>query len=157
MNAEDSLSQIVRAFHKANFEAVLVGNAAAALQGAPVTTLDFDFFYRDTEMNEVKIEQIRKSLSAYWFPANDLTRIKRLINEENNLVIDLLPDVIGVKSFAGVRARSTELKFEVGTLLVASLNDVIASKTAANRPKDLAVLDILRETQYEIEESKKRT
>jgi hypothetical protein len=78
-----------------------------------------------------------------------------LVNEENNLVIDLLPDLIGVNSFAGVRARSTELKFEVGTLLVASLKDVIASKTAANRPKDLAVLDLLQETQNEIEKYKK--
>ena len=33
---------------KAGLEAVLIGNAGAALQGAPVTTVDFDFFFRRT-------------------------------------------------------------------------------------------------------------
>ena len=43
MNAEPLLKKIAETLHKARLEAVMVGNAAAALHGAPVTTLDIDF------------------------------------------------------------------------------------------------------------------
>ena len=40
-----------------NTEAIMVGNAAAAIQSAPVTTLDFDFMYRKTRSNLKKLKQ----------------------------------------------------------------------------------------------------
>ena len=46
MNAEPILTKIAQTFREARLEVILVGNAAAALQGAPVTTLDFDFMFR---------------------------------------------------------------------------------------------------------------
>lgn len=48
MNAERILVRVADALAKCRLEAVLIGNAAAALQGAPVTTLDFDFMFRRT-------------------------------------------------------------------------------------------------------------
>lgn len=41
MNATPLLSRIVAALRECSLEAVLIGNAAAAMHGAPVTTLDF--------------------------------------------------------------------------------------------------------------------
>jgi hypothetical protein len=46
MNATPLLSRIVIALQECGLEAVLIGNAAAAMHGAPVTTLDFDFAIR---------------------------------------------------------------------------------------------------------------
>jgi hypothetical protein len=43
VNAAPVLSEVARAINEGALEAVLIGNAAAALQGAPVTTVDFDF------------------------------------------------------------------------------------------------------------------
>jgi hypothetical protein len=48
-------------------EAVMIGNAASALQGAPVTTLDIDFMFRETPKNMEKlksfaIETLEKTL-----------------------------------------------------------------------------------------------
>lgn len=48
MNAGPLLDAVVAALTEARLEAVLIGNAAAALQGAPVTTVDFDFMFRST-------------------------------------------------------------------------------------------------------------
>lgn len=42
MTAAPLLNSIVAALAAARLEAVLIGNAAAAIHGAPVTTLDFD-------------------------------------------------------------------------------------------------------------------
>ena len=43
MNAAPLLNSVVAALVEARLEAILIGNAAAAIQGAPVTTVDFDF------------------------------------------------------------------------------------------------------------------
>ena len=51
MNAESLLHKIARVFAEHHLEAVMVGNAAAALHGAPVTTLDIDFMFRKTPAN----------------------------------------------------------------------------------------------------------
>jgi hypothetical protein len=47
-----------------------------ALQGAPVTTLDFDFLFRKTPRNLAKLKAVAKSLGAVvmkpYYPASDL-------------------------------------------------------------------------------------
>ena len=43
MDASSLLETIARAFGNEHLEVVLIGSAAAALEGAPVTTDDFDF------------------------------------------------------------------------------------------------------------------
>jgi len=42
MDARPVLFRIARLLEEHGLEAVLIGNAAAVLQGAPVTTVDFD-------------------------------------------------------------------------------------------------------------------
>ena len=76
-------------------EAVLIGNAAAALQGAPVTTIDFD--------------------SCFPRPR-------------------------------GMRDRASVLEIDGVPIRVAALADIIRSKRAARRSRDLAVLEILEKT-----------
>jgi hypothetical protein len=48
-----------------------------------------------------------------------------------------------VRSFEGLRRRATRVPFGTANLAVASLADIIKSKKAAGRPKDLAVLHVL--------------
>jgi hypothetical protein len=54
--------------------------------------------------------------------------------------------VDGVRSFEGLKRRAEAVRFGRHSLLVASLEDVIKSKAAANRPQDRAVLPLLRMT-----------
>jgi hypothetical protein len=53
MDARPVLFQIARLMAQNGLEAVLIGNAAAALQGAPVTTVDFDFMFHKTPSLEI--------------------------------------------------------------------------------------------------------
>jgi hypothetical protein len=61
--------------------AILIGNAAAALQGAPVTTVDSDFFFRKTPANLKKLKRIAADLGAValqpYYPVSGLIRLMR--------------------------------------------------------------------------------
>ena len=46
VNAEPFLAEVAQHLEALHLDVVLIGNAAAALQGAPVTTVDFDFMFR---------------------------------------------------------------------------------------------------------------
>lgn len=43
MNAAPLLNSVVLALAEVRLEVILIGNAAAAINGAPVTIMDFDF------------------------------------------------------------------------------------------------------------------
>jgi predicted nucleotidyltransferase len=144
MDATPLLAEVARALRKVRLEAVLIGNAAAALQGAPVTTVDFDFLFRKTPRNLAKVKRLAAALHATvlrpYYPASDLFRVMR---DEDALQVDLMAAVHGLRSFEGVRARATSITIDEVPVLVASLADIVKSKRAAGRPRDLAVLEIL--------------
>ena len=81
-----------------------------------------------------------------YYPVSGLFRLQR---ESDGLQIDFMAHIDGVNSYEGVRGRAN--LFEVGgyKLLAASLEDIIRSKRAAGRGKDLAVIDILEKTRDE--------
>jgi predicted nucleotidyltransferase len=144
VDAAPLLSEVVRQLDAVHLETVLIGNAAAALQGAPVTTVDFDFMFRKTPRNLVKMKAVATALRATilrpYYPVSDLYRITR---DDDGLQVDLMATIHGVRSFAGLRERATPIEVGGVTLLVASLDDIIRSKRAAKRPRDLAVLTTL--------------
>ena len=147
MTAEPLLALAARLLAKHRLDAVLIGNAAAALQGSPVTTVDLDFMFRKTARNLSKLRRIADDLDAVvmrpFYPASELYRV---IRDSDGLQFDFMGKVDGVRSFESLRSRSTVAKFGRHELKVASLDDIIRSKKAANRPQDRAVLPVLRRT-----------
>jgi predicted nucleotidyltransferase len=152
MDARPLLIRIAKMLEQHGLEVVLIGNAAAALQGAPVTTVDFDFMFRKTPVNLRKLKALAKALDAVilrpYYPASDLFRIVR---DDDGLQIDFMATVHGVRSLATLRSRAKTMTFGEARLLVASLSDIIRSKRAAGRPRDLAVLQILERSLHEEE------
>jgi hypothetical protein len=150
VNAEPFIAEIAAHLQRLHFEVVLIGNAAAALQGAPVTTVDFDFMFRKTPVNMRKLKDLAVALHATilrpYYPASDLYRVVR---DDDGLQLDFMATVHGIRSFAGLRERATALHFGGSSLLVATLADIIRSKKAARRPRDLAVIDTLEKTYEE--------
>ena len=156
MDVRPVLFQIAALLEEHGLEAVLIGNAAAALQGAPVTTVDFDFMFRKTPANLRKLKAFAGALDAVilrpYYPASDLFRIVR---DEDGLQIDFMATVHGVRSLASLRSRARIVEFDKMKLLVADLSDVVKSKKAAGRPRDKAVLKILEKTLHEDASHKK--
>jgi hypothetical protein len=147
MTAEPLLSTAARLLAKHRLEAVLIGNAAAALQGSPVTTLDLDFMFRKSPANLAKLKRLATDLDAViltpYYPASGLYRVTR---DRDGLQLDFMSKIDGIRSFESLRSRGTVVRFGKFSLVVASLEDVIRSKQAAGRPQDRAILPLLRRT-----------
>ena len=154
MNASPLLEKIARILHTVRLEAVMVGNAAAALHGAPVTTLDIDFMFRKTPANMRKLKVFAKELDAQvlkpYYPVSSLYRV---VNDDTGMQIDFMSMLHGIKSFENLRSDAVEVEFEGYVLKVASLAKIIRSKKTLGRPRDLAVIEILEKT---LDEKKKR-
>jgi hypothetical protein len=147
MTAEPWLAVAARSLAKHRLDAVLIGNAAAALQGSPVTTLDLDFMFRRTPENLTKPKRIAADVGAMLLaPDNPASGLYRLVRDRDGLQFDFMSKVDGVRSFESLKRRAEEVRFGRHALRVASLEDVIKSKAAANRPQDRAVLPLLRMT-----------
>lgn len=147
MNAGPLLKRIAAALRKAGLEAVLVGNAGAALHGAPVTTLDFDFMIRVTPANITKLKRFAVLLQAVvlrpYYPAS---RMYRVMNDDHGIQVDFLATMHGIRSWNRLRSRACTMDLGGEAILVANLADIITSKRAAGRPSDKAVLPVLEET-----------
>src|SRR4051812_33778191 len=78
-------------------------------------------------------------------PITELSNTLRLLGTE--IPIDILLDgIAGGLTFESLKSRAARIAVGRHVALVATLEDVIRSKEAAGRPKDLAMLPILRDT-----------
>src|SRR5215467_15636101 len=81
MDALPILARIAELLERHHLEAILVGNAAAALQGATVTTIDIDFLFRRSPANIRKFKAIADELDAVvlrpYYPVSPRWRVVR--------------------------------------------------------------------------------
>jgi len=142
---ETFVEEVLAALGHCGIEAIVVGSVAALLQGAPVTTEDMDVLVRDTPANRKKLEALEKLLGQRAVQLSPLSSTLRIPTPRAH--IDILFDVLsGGLRFESLRSRCVQLSLSGRIASVAALEDVIASKEAAGRPKDLAQLPILRDT-----------
>jgi predicted nucleotidyltransferase len=147
MDARPILEKVARVLHENGLEAILIGNAAAALRGAPVTTVDIDFLLRKSPRNLAKLKAVATALEGVifkpYYPSSGLIRVCR---DDDGLQLDFMPVIHGFASFEALRAKSEVIDLGGHPLRVATLAAVVKSKEAAGRPRDKAVLDILKKT-----------
>lgn len=147
---------IFRRLTEAGVEFVVVGGVSAVLQGAPVVTQDLDICYRRSPENIKKLASALAPLAPKLrgFPP-DLPVVfdDRMIQMGCNFTLDIAGealDLLGEMSAIGgydrIIGEVQEVAFQDYRLKVLSLAQLIATKEAANRPKDHAVLPVLRAT-----------
>ena len=150
MNADSLLRSVVAALAASRLEAIMIGNAAAAIHGAPVTTADFDFMFRATNVNLTKLKRFADALEATVMrPYYPVSALYRVVNDDRGLQVDFMPVIHGVRSFNSLRSRAQKIELAGGRVWLAALSDIIASKRAAGRARDRAVLEILEKTLHE--------
>lgn len=148
---------VLQMLSEAEVRYVVVGGVAMYLQGANHFTLDVDIGYARSPTNFTALTRaLAKHRARLRGVPDDVPFVldERTFRNTWNLTLrtdlgdlDLLGDVAGVESFEGLWERSVEMDLDGLRIRVASLDDLISMKRAANRPKDqlhLMELEALR-------------
>jgi hypothetical protein len=149
--------RILDALARHGVQYVLIGGLAAAIHGADYVTGDVDITPALGDDNlrrlsaalgelhaRIRVEGEPKGLDF----ANDAASLARastwnLTTDAGDLDITFMP--AGTKGYADLRAHATVIEILGVPTTLASLGDVVRSKEAAARPKDLEALPALRE------------
>jgi hypothetical protein len=79
MDGRPLLSKLAQALHEHGLEAILIGNAAAALNGVPVSRVSIEFLFRKTPANLRKLTAVAKTLGAtVWRATYPVSNVRRL-------------------------------------------------------------------------------
>ncbi len=151
---------ILRALVEGGVEFVLVGGLAAAVHGSPTVTYDVDIAPRQSEENLARLAAVLRALGAVRFTDPDVPleepRAERFTERVEQFAapmgyVDVLRSLRAVGGFDDLAGRAERVEVGEVTVVVAGLDDVIRSKEAAGRPKDLAQLPALRALRRELE------
>jgi hypothetical protein len=163
--AEPDPLEILRALERHGVRYVLIGAAAARIAGAPVVTEDIGVTPATDQANLERLAVALRDLDARLrtpreqegvpFPVDahvlSSAEIWTLTTSAGDLDICFTPS--GTRGYDDLRREASRER--VGndlTVAVASLRDVIRSKEAAGRDKDLAQVPLLRRTLEQIRE-----
>ena len=166
MQAENTdFQSVIALLVEGNVEFVLIGGLAMIWHGASNDSSDIAISYDRSPQNLISLVRVLKSChSRLRNIPNDLPFIldERTCKNALNLMlatdlgeIDLLAEPAGVDSCKGLLERSNEMIVFGKPVRVASLEDLIAMKRAAGRPKDkLHLLELLDLQQFLHDEAK---
>ncbi len=137
-------------------EFVIVGGMSAVLQGAPVVTRDLDICYRRTPQNIARVVSALRALNPrarglpadlpFFFDERTLQLGSNFTPLVGNEELDLLGVMGGIGNYDQIIDGADEMEVAGLQVHVLSLEQLIATKEFANRPKDHATLPILRAT-----------
>lgn len=137
----DKEARFLAALVEEGVDFLVVGLAAAALQGAPAVTQDIDLWFRD--LSDPALARALRKVGATYIPPT-LHNPPLLAGGDAGL-FDVVVHMHGLGTFAQEWRRAVRVPVGAVELRVLPLARVIASKKATNRPKDRAVLPALED------------
>jgi hypothetical protein len=153
-NTPASFAELLRTLRGFECDFVVVGAVAAVLSGSPIMTTDLDVVFERSEANLTRLLAALNDLEAVYRdpagrriePSLDRLRAMQLHLLSTRLGnLDLLTAIGPNWDHAALLTRSTRVDVAGVSVRVLDLDAVIESKIFANRPKDVAILPVLRE------------
>ena len=145
--------ELLRSLVAGEVDFIVVGGVAAVLEGAPVSTFDLDIVYSKDEKNIDRLACVLEDLdSVYVEPSGRRIQptAERLRGGGHHLLrtihgrLDVMGAIGNELTYADLLPRSPRRTLRGLEIAVLDLETLIATKEAADRPKDRAVLDLLR-------------
>ncbi len=149
---------MLAALEAANVDYVVIGGTAAAIGGARHVTVDLDITPDRDRANLDRVAAALRSIgarvhgtppevaSSFQLDGHTLAAGSAWKFHTDHGELDVALDPDGTHGYKDLRRGATHVHVHGLDILVASLEDVIRSKEAANRPRDRAVLPELRRT-----------
>jgi hypothetical protein len=152
-------AEILRLLARTEVEFIVVGMTAGVLRGAPVTTIDLGIVHRRSPENVARLLHVLAELDAVY--RHDPRKLRpnesHLLGPGHQLLttthgdLDCLGTIDQGKSYEDLLEQATEMQLAEGLpVRVLALTALIEIKERAGRPKDLAVIPVLRATLDEL-------
>jgi hypothetical protein len=148
---------LLRRLVEGGVDFVVVGGVAAVARGSAAFTQDLDISYAPDEENLDRLGRVLVGLGARlrgvtddvpFIPDGRTLRRTRVLTLETPIgLIDLLGQPDGSPGYDRLRERATREVIAGVEVQGASLDDLIAMKKAAGRPKDLVAVEELQAIQ----------
>jgi hypothetical protein len=146
--------ELAAAFAREGVDYLFIGKSGAILLGYPETTQDVDIFLPRSQENAERVLRALQTLGFELGPAltvSILSGSEIVLLKSGPFALDLIHAPDGIESFELAKSRSV---LEGGRFPVASLDDIIASKRATGREKD--IYDVRRLEQFRSEYLQRR-
>jgi hypothetical protein len=143
-------ARILAVLDRHGVQHILVGGLAATLHGSPTVTFDIDLTPEQSRQNLERLAAALTELGAYTDPdqpmkppsADDFAYMVASFASPVGY-IDVFRETQAVGGFDRLQDRAEEVEVAGLRIRIADLDDIIASKEAADRPKDRAQLPLL--------------
>ena len=151
---EFHLRALLRRLDAGRVEFVVIGGIAAVAHGSPRFTFDLDIVYAPDDANLERLGRVLQELNATLLGVTDdvpfvpdartlrHVRLLTLETDEGRLDVMIQPD--GSKGYEQLLAGSMETIVDGIAVRVAGIDDLIAMKKAAGRPKDRVHIEELQ-------------
>ena len=133
------LGAFLKALHKEKIDFILIGAMAAIEQGAPIMTVDYDFWVNLPERQYVRLLTIAHQQGG-------TIRSRTLYELKDGTQVNVIFQPAGLRSFQSEYKRCKPGRLQGQPVRILPLKRVIASKRAVNRDKDQVVLPALEQT-----------
>jgi hypothetical protein len=131
----------LRALEELEVPYLIIGASAAVLQGAPLVTQDIDLWFADRA--DQRLHQAARRAGGVFIPGHFGMMPAQIGGGAIGDRIDVVTTPQGLDGFSEEYRRSVALDLDGIQVRVLPLERIIASKRAAGRPKDLAVIPAL--------------